>query len=445
MTQSTVSADNPKHADQPWLTTTAKTPVTGLVSVPGSKSQSNRALVLASLASRQTSTITGILDCRDTQLMIAGLKKMGVAITATSTDQVEVTGPTKWLPASDPGIDCGLAGTVMRFLPPISLLADGTSFFYGDDQAAKRPMAGLLAGLSQLGAVVTGQELPFSVTAPQILGNEIEIDSSASSQFISGLLMVAPLLPGETTIRHVGSDIPSAPHIEMTVKMLADRQVDIECPSANCWIVPEQMIAGLDENIEPDLTTSAAFLAAAALTGGKVSVPRWPSETTQPGKMIVGILEKMGAKAELSNSTMTVFGTGQLSGQNFDLSKCSELTPVVAGLAAFASGETVIRGVGHIRGHETDRIMALVEMLNQVGVAASELPDGLRITGSAALEVENPNLKPALVSSYADHRMAHVGALLGLLIPGVRVDDVSCTSKTLPGFDKHWQNLVDSK
>ncbi|MFT3886971.1 MAG: 3-phosphoshikimate 1-carboxyvinyltransferase [Arachnia sp.] len=409
----------------------ARGPVTGEVVVPGSKSETNRALVLAALADGPC-RITGALDSRDSALMIDALRALGVAIRPDG-HALLVEPPARFRAAAR--VDCGLAGTVMRFVPPIAALADGTSSFVGDPHASERPMGPLLDGLRQLGVAVDGDRLPFSLTPPADLGAEAAIDASGSSQFVSGLLLVGARLPRGLRLTHTGSRLPSLPHIQMTVEMLRARGVRIDQPDERSWLVEPGPIAAVDATIEPDLTNAAVFLAAAAVTGGRVTVPGWPPHSIQPGALFLDIIERMGAVVERGADSVTVSGAGQLSGIDVDLTAASELTPVVAALGALAQGSTVIRGVGHIRGHETDRLAALVAELGRAGVPARETEDGLAVEGGH-------RLTPALLHTYADHRLVHFAALLALRAEGFAVDDMACVSKTMPRFPGEWAGLV---
>ena len=433
---------------QPWAAPLAPAPIHAAVNVPGSKSQTNRALVLAALAGGP-SVIRNGLDARDTRLMRDGLRALGVQITETA-EGWQVTPPPRF--SGRVTVDCGLAGTVMRFLPALALLADGPVRFDGDAQAYARPMRPLLEGLRQLGASVEsqGDTLPFTVdgtllraeptggppTGPGRTDGAVTIDASGSSQFVSALLLVAARLPGGLDVRHVGPSLPSRPHIEMTVAMLRERHVRIDDTAPDRWLVTAGPIAPRDETIEPDLSNAAVFLAAAAVTGGAVTVPHWPGATTQPGDAIRDILTRFGAEVSVDESGLTVRGTDHLHGVDLDLSAASELTPVVAAVAALADDTTHLRGIGHIRGHETDRLAAVAAELERLGGHVSQTDDGLTI---------DPRLLGgARWRTYADHRMAHAGALLGLLVPEVTVDDISCTDKTMPDFAGLWQAMIDS-
>ena len=429
---------------QPWAAPLAPAPIRATVSVPGSKSQTNRALVLAALADGP-SVIRNGLDARDSQLMRDGLRALGVQITEHA-DHWQVVPPA--ILSGGVTIDCGLAGTVMRFLPALALLADGPVRFDGDEQAYARPMAPLLEALRALGAEVDADSgtLPFTVIRPERvdgpstgsgpISRAVTIDASSSSQFVSALLLVGARLPGGLDLRHVGPPIPSRPHIEMTVAMLRERHVRIDEAEADRWVVTPGPIAAHEETVEPDLSNAAVFLAAAAVTGGTVTVPHWPGSTAQPGGAIGDILSQFGAEASYDERGLTVRGTDHLHGITLDLAGASELTPVVAAVAALADGTSHLHGIAHIRGHETDRLAALATELERLGGNVHQTDDGLTI---------HPRLLGgAEWRTYADHRMAQAGALLGLVVPEVIVDDVGCTAKTMPEFADLWRAMIDS-
>lgn len=407
-------------------------PLDAEVHVPGSKSETNRALVLAAL-SDTPSRIEGALSSRDSHLMIEALRSFGVTLDVSGSF-IQVTAPPR-LRAPEQ-IDCGLAGTVMRFVPPLCLLTEGSTLFHGDLAASQRPMKGLLDGLRALGAKVNTDQLPCVVTGPG-RGGEVVVDASASSQFISGLLLVGSRLPGGLTVHHEGSQVPSLPHIQMTIKMLTQRGITVEeCDQAS-WRVAPGIPTGLDMRIEPDLTNASAFLAAALIAGGTVRVPGWPESTTQPGAMFIDIARRFGADVKLDHRSVIVAGHSRPSAINVNLHEASELTPVVAAVAAVAHGTSVISGVAHIRGHETNRIEAIVTELSALGIHATETEDGMRITGRETFDAPS-----RAVNTYADHRMAHMAALLGLTIRGLEVTDLECVSKTMPDFPARFQAMV---
>ena len=416
-----------------WSAPRVSSPLHATVTLPGSKSITNRALVLAALADGP-STVTGALRSRDTDLMIGALRALGTAISGD--------GPTlEVVPGRFHGgaVDCGLAGTVMRFVPPLAALADGDVVFDGDEQARTRPLDTLLSGLRALDADIAGDTLPFTVHGRGALrGGTVTIDASGSSQFVSGLLLSGAAFDEGLTVRHDGKPVPSMPHIDMTVEMLRTAGVDVTTPAsggeANTWRVRPGRVHAIDWNIEPDLSDATAFLAAAAVTGGEVTVPSWPERTTQPGDAIRGILESMGAEVHREGTDLTVRGPRSLRGIDIDLHDLGELTPTVAALAAVASGPSNLRGIAHLRGHETDRLAALSTEINALGGRVTETPDGL--------DIEPVPLHGGHWHSYADHRMATAGAIIGLVVDGVSVDDIATTSKTLPGFEHMWDAML---
>jgi 3-phosphoshikimate 1-carboxyvinyltransferase len=417
-----------------WAAPEAPAPITATVLLPASKSETNRALILAALAGGP-SVITGGLEARDTQLMRDALRTLGVRI-EESGQQWQVTPPASFVAGGT--IDCGLAGTVMRFVPPVAALADGTVRFDGDQQAYARPMAPLLGALKLLGARVDGNgySLPFNLTGnPQLAGGDITVDASASSQFLSGLLLAGARYAEGIDIQHIGGEIPSRPHVQMTLEMLRTRGVDIDDTAPDRWIVTPGPIQPRDVTIEPDLSNAAPFLAAAAITGGTVTIPNWPAATLQPGDAIRDILERFGASVDLEGSNLRVQGTDHIHAVDLDLSAAAELTPVIAAIAALADDTSHLRGIAHIRGHETDRLAALETELDRLGSHVRQTRDGLTI---------HPRILGGdLWHTYADHRMAQAGALLGLLVPEVVLDDIGCTGKTMPEFEQLWTKMIN--
>ncbi|MCB2174935.1 MAG: 3-phosphoshikimate 1-carboxyvinyltransferase [Actinomycetales bacterium] len=420
-----------------WPAPTADAPLDAVVQVPGSKSLTNRHLVLAALADGPT-VLRGALASRDTDLMAAALVELGAQDMTWPGD-----GTLRVAPLREPGsqtpdaqVDCGLAGTVMRFLPPVAALTGRTVRFDGDAQARVRPMSPVLTALRALDVHVDDDgrgTLPFTVRGPARGGN-VDVDASASSQFVSGLLLAAARMPGGLTVRHTGATLPSLPHIAMTVAVLRDAGVDVDDSRPEIWQVRPGPIAGRDVHIEPDLSNAAPFLAAAMVAGGTVRVPGWPAATTQPGAMLPELLEAMGGRAELDGDVLTVSGDGTVHGIDIDLRAASELAPTVAALAALADSPTRLRGIAHMRGHETDRLAALATELGRIGTQAEQTADGLVITPRP--------LRPAVWQTYHDHRMATAGALVGLRVPGVEVVDVETTRKTLPGFVGMWTAML---
>ncbi|WP_095660994.1 3-phosphoshikimate 1-carboxyvinyltransferase [Corynebacterium glaucum] len=417
-----------------WPAPHSATPITHTVEVPGSKSMTNRAYILTALANGQ-STIAGALRSRDTDLMEAALASMGVEF-AHEGGTIRVN--PRELRAAE--VDCGLAGTVMRFLPPVAAFAHGPVLFDGDEYARNRPMTTILDALRQLGVAVAGDTLPFTVHGRgSAEGGEVEIDASGSSQFVSGLLLSAARFDRGVTVKNTAGMLPSMPHIEMTIQMLADAGVRVRA-EGQTWQVEPQTIQATHFDIEPDLSNATPFLAAAAVTGGAVRIPHWPLDTTQPGDVIRLILERMGCEVDLiaegKHHTLEVRGPqrGGLRGLRIDMSDIGELTPTVAALATQATTPSELTGIAHLRGHETDRLAALTREINNLGGACEELPDGLRITPA--------ELHGGTWATYDDHRMATAGAIIGLTTEGVMVENIGTTAKTLPDFDEMWTAMV---
>ncbi len=418
-----------------WPAPAASGPVRAVVSMPGSKSLTNRALVLAALADGP-SVLRRPLRARDTLLMASALQALGVEVDDRGGDWTvtpdRLRGPAR--------VDCGLAGTVLRFLPPVAVLADGTVEFDGDPRARERPVAPILDALRTLGADIDDGgrgSLPFAVRGTGSLpGGAVTMDASASSQLVSGLLLSGARYDKGITVRHDGEPIPSAPHIEMTVGMLRDAGVGVDDSEPDTWQVHPGAVSGLTLDIEPDLSNAAPFLTAALVTGGEVRVPGWPKRTHQAGDWLRDLLTQLGARCVLDAEGLTVRGLGRIHGVDVDLHDVSELTPVIAAAAALADSPSRLRGVGHIRGHETDRLEALATELTRLGGDVTETPDGLIVRPRP--------LHGEVFHTYADHRMAHAAAVLGLAVPGVRVHDIGCTTKTLPDFPGMWLRMLSA-
>lgn len=433
--------------DDHWLAPRAIGPLAARVSLPGSKSQTNRELVLSALAD-SPSVLKSPLHSRDSLLMIEALRALGVVIDEIAGDglygpDLRITPPPKL--SGSTAIDCGLAGTVMRFLPPVAALALGPVAFDGDESARRRPMRTTIDSLRALGVDVNDDgrgALPFSMWATgAVRGGDIAIDASASSQFVSGLLLAAPRFVEGLTLRHTGERLPSMPHIDMTIAALAHRGVVVESPEPGVWVVPATPIAGCELTVEPDLSNAAPFLVAAIVAGGSVAVEGWPQSTTQVGADLETLLTLFGATVHRDGEALVVdggpglLGGATLPGVDIDLSTGGELAPALVALAALASSPSSITGIGHLRGHETDRLAALAAEINDLGGAVTELADGLTI--------EPRPLKGGLWHAYEDHRMATAGAIVGLAVDAVLVDDIDSTAKTLPQFTALWSAMLD--
>ncbi|MET3143385.1 UNVERIFIED_ORG: 3-phosphoshikimate 1-carboxyvinyltransferase [Arthrobacter sp. UYEF2] len=426
-----------------WPAPFASRPINATVTVPGSKSLTNRFLVLAALADGP-SRLRAPLHSRDSALMIEALRQLGATITEVPGDgafgpDLEVTPLSQEAPSSSTHIDCGLAGTVMRFVPPLAALRNGVSVFDGDPHARKRPMGTIIEALRALGVALTADDggtpssLPFTVEGSgQVQGGHLVIDASASSQFVSALLLVGARFTDGLHLEHVGKPVPSLDHINMTVAVLRGVGVTVDDSVPNHWVVAPGPIRAFDQRIEQDLSNAGPFLAAALASGGTVRIPDWPTGTTQVGDLWRSILADMGADVSLADGVLTVTGGPEIKGADFH--ETSELAPTVAALCALATGPSQLTGIAHLRGHETDRLAALVTEINRLGGDAEETSDGLVIRPA--------KLHAGVVHSYADHRMATAGAILGLAVPGIEVQDIATTAKTMPEFPQMWADML---
>jgi 3-phosphoshikimate 1-carboxyvinyltransferase len=414
----------------PWPAPRAAAPVDAVVSVPGSKSVTNRALVLAALAGAP-SRLRNPLRARDTRLMAGALRTLGVGVAEDGPDWLVTPGALR----GGGSVDVGLAGTVQRFVPAVAALADGPVRFDGDERARHRPLAPLVSGLRQLGVEVDDEALPLTVYGrSSVKGGTAEIDSSKSSQFVSGLLLAAPRYDEGLVLRHTGErPVPSQPQLAMTVRMLADAGAAVSGGPVE-WVVEPGPLRGGDVDVPPDLSSAAPFVVAAVVTGGRVRMPGWPRPADQPGDRLPELLRAMGAVATLDDTGLTVTAGDRLLGLDADLSDCTELVPALVALAALADTESHLSGIAHMRGHETDRLRALSAELTRLGGECHETPDGLRIVPR--------RLHGGVVHTYDDHRIAMFAAVLGLAVDGVLVENVATTAKTVPDFVDRWTALV---
>ena len=430
-----------------------KKPVDVQVTIPGSKSVTNRALILAAQA-EGTSKLRKPLVSRDSELMVAGLRALGIKINEIQIGEeslFEVTGGALKGPAK---IDVGNAGTVMRFLPPLAALADGPISFDGDPRSHERPLGPVIKALEELGITVdhsgryalplTLENQSYKTGNGKIRGGEINIDASASSQFLSALLLIAPSTELGITAKHIGGALPSMPHIEMTVQMLRDFGAKVHVDkAANTWRVEPGKLKAQDLIIEPDLSNAAPFMSIAMVCGGSVTILDWPKETTQPGDHLREILCRMGATIEFvddpqnQKSGLKISGGSEIKGIDIDLHEVGELTPAIATLCALANSPSYLQGIGHLRLHETDRLAALRIELNALGCEVVEEPTALRI---------NPKpLHAGIFHTYDDHRLATAGATIGLVVDGIEVENIATTRKTITDFPGLWNSLLDQK
>ncbi len=427
--------------------------VNSALSLPGSKSLTNRYLVLGAIGSEPL-RIGHPLVARDTELMADALQSLGVRV-----DREDGAWTVHPGPISAGRVECGLAGTVMRFIPALAAHASGDVELDGDLAARVRPMGAIVDGLRELGVNVDAAEhdggpaLPLTISgSPSLRGGTLHVDASASSQFISGLLLTAPLMRDGLDLRHVGEAVPSTPHIRMTVELLREAGINVveyaddepASPSkpANRWVVMAGRSNLTEVEVEPDLSNAGPFLAAAMVAGGRIVIERWPLETTQPGDSLRDIFTRMGAHVRFVDENthgvqdLELIGPDTIAPLDMDMHDVGELVPTVAAVCAFAEGESRLRNIGQLRGHETDRLAALVTELGKIGVPARESGDDLIISPTGK------DLTPAVLESYEDHRMATFGAIIGLRVPGTKVTDIATTSKTLPTFTILWEDML---
>ena len=414
-------------------------PVHSTITIPGSKSVTNRALILSSLA-QSPSILRKPLRSRDTELMAQGVRALGIeieeSIDAKGDEVWKVTPRPLYGPAS---IDVGNAGTVMRFLPPLAALARGLVHFDGDPRSHERPLGPVIAALEELGVSIDHKNrfaLPLTINGSgKLKGGTVEIDASSSSQFVSALLLVGPAMEQGITIRHVGSSLPSQPHIDMTIAMLRQFGAQVDDSRSSEWRVEPGILQGQDLVIEPDLSNAAPFMSIALVCGGSLVIRDWPRKTTQPGDALRDIFTQMGGSVEFTTDGLKISGTGKIHGIDIDLHDIGELTPSIAALAALADSPSSLRGIGHLRLHETDRLAALTKEINGIGGKVSE--------EESALHFQPSTLHAGIFHTYDDHRLATAGAVIGLRVDGIDVENIETTRKTLPDFLGLWSSTLN--
>jgi len=394
---------------------------------------------------------------RDSVLMVTALTQLGTRIEQISQDPQTLNADLRVIPASIQqrkdasslptsaaiNIDVGLAGTIMRFLPAAAALHAGTISMDGDPRSRQRPLGPMLSALTQIGVDIDSANgcLPLTIHGrAHVPGGAATIDASSSSQFVTGLLLSAARFDQGLQLTHSGSHLPSRPHIDMTLHMLAEHSVSVleSGPTrAPTWQVLPGPIKAIDRTIEPDLSNAAAFLAAAMVTGGEITIADWPTQTTQAGDALRDLLSRMGATVTRLGTDLHLQGPRTIRALDADLGEVGELAPVLAALCALAEGPSRLHGIGHLRGHETDRIAALIDLITTLGGDARELSDGLQI--------QPRPLHGTVVDSYQDHRMATAAAVLGLQVPGIEIINIATTAKTLPDFPRMWNTMLAAR
>ena len=422
-----------------WNAPNRTNPIAARVRIPGSKSLTNRWLIMAALSGGEC-RINHPLQARDTLLMAQALSALGSSVEIQDEAFVVTPGTT----SDATQVDCGLAGTVMRFVPPVAALSSGNIRFDGDPHARVRPMKQIISALRGLDVEINDDDrgtLPFTVIGKGfVAGGSVTIDASESSQFVSALLLAGCRYDAGVSVIHSGSALPSMPHIDMSVEVLRELgirvDVDIKDSTNATWTVHPGVPRSFNVTVEPDLSNAAPFLAAALVCGGSVAIPDWPTQTTQAGDALVKLLPKLGATVSRDGTDLVVTGGSEINGIDVDLHDVGELTPVIAALCALATGPSTLRGIAHLRGHETDRLAALVTEINKLGGKATETADGIHI--------EPAKLHGGQFATYSDHRMAMAGAVLGLAVADLVIEDIATTSKTLPDFANMWLEMVNA-
>jgi 3-phosphoshikimate 1-carboxyvinyltransferase len=444
-----VQQGNARDCGPDWTAPTAQRAISARLELPGSKSITNRALVLAALAQGPT-RIGRPLRARDTELMAGAIGALGATVAPSVTPEGDPRGDG-WLVT--PGwrddaatVDVGNAGTVIRFVPPVAALATADVAFRGDARAAQRPVGPLLTALEALGARIDDdgrRAVPFTVRGQgRMPGGTVTLDASGSSQLVSGLLLAAARYDKGAEIRHSGPRVPSAPHIAMTVAMLRAAGADVETgppPVNDVWRVHPGALSPGAIDVEPDLSNAGPFLAAAVATGGEVTLAGWPQAGLQASAQILDVVTRMGATAQATGDGMRVAGTGAIHGITADLGDISELAPPLVALAALADSPSTFTGIGHMRTHECDRLAALVTEIGKFGGDVTELPDGLHIR-PRPLRSDG-----ASFDSHNDHRLVMAGAVLGLAVPGVLIRNAATVAKTFPGFRELWGQMLEQR
>ncbi|WP_436796102.1 3-phosphoshikimate 1-carboxyvinyltransferase [Actinospongicola halichondriae] len=398
-------------------------PVDATVTIPGSKSITNRALVCAALAG-SPSVIDGWLDADDTRAMIAALETLGVAVGVGEHLSIGSDGPRPEVVS----IDARQSGTTSRFLLPVLALDGAPRRITGDEQLQVRPMGEAFEALRALGARVSEEGVPGflpAVVEGPLRGGEVELAGDVSSQFVSGLLLAAPQMPGGLRV-WISTELISRPYVDMTVAVMRSFGASVTVEDDRQWVVDALRYEGAEYTVEPDASAASYAWGAAVVTGGAVTVPGLHRSSLQGDVAFVDVLEQMGARVRWDDDAVTVAAGPTLRGVDVDLSQISDTVPTLAAIAALADGPTTIRGVGFIRNKETDRIAAPVTELRRCGVDASETDDGMVI-------VPGP-VAPTVVETYDDHRMAMGFSLLGLVNDGIQIAGPDCVTKTFPGY-----------
>jgi 3-phosphoshikimate 1-carboxyvinyltransferase len=411
-------------------------PVDAIIRVPGSKSITNRALIISALADG-TSTIENSLFSDDPYWLMAALTGLGLPTKADrETDTVIVEGQRGIIPKSGVEVFVGNAGTAARFLPPVLALGEGPYLVDGVARMRERPVGDLVEAMKGLGARVgyAGEEgrFPIEVEGGGIRGGVVGVRGTRSSQFLSGLLMAAPYAE-EPVVLEVEGGLVSRPYIGITLGVMKDFGVEVVNEGRDRFVVPPGVYKAGKYVVEPDASGASYFFAAAALTGGRVRVPGLGASSSQGDLAFVEVLEEMGCEVEIGANYVEVRGPERLRGVEVDMNEISDTMITLGAIAPFTSSPTTIKNVAHTRAQETDRIAAVAQELTRLGIRVEEYPDGLKITPGP--------VNSGTVRTYDDHRMAMAFSLLGLVVPGIRIQNPSCVTKTLPDYFQRLEAL----
>ena len=421
--------------DDAYLVNPVAEPVRGSIRPPGSKSLTNRALVIAALASG-TTKLTGVLASDDTRVMVESLNRLGVSVTHdVDSCTMEVAGCGGKPPAEKAELWLENSGTSIRFLTAFCALGTGEYRLDGNERMRERPISHLVDSLKLFGVDVECELEtscpPVRMVARGFVGGRTSIAGDISSQYLSALLMAAPCASKSVDIEVTG-DLVSKPYIDMTLGVMAQFGATVLCPDPHRFTIAPQEYKAANYDIEPDASAASYFFAAAAITGGEVTVEGLTSYALQGDVHFVEALEQMGCEVDYGDDSITVRGR-KLSGVDIDMNAISDTAQTLAVVALFAEGATRIHNVGHMRHKETDRVAAVVNEIRRMGIEAEELDDGLTITPG--------QIQPATIETYDDHRMAMSFALAGLRTEGIRIADPLCTGKTYPHFFSDLEKL----
>lgn len=421
-------------------------PVDATVSVPGSKSVTNRALIVAALANGP-STILNPLFSDDSYWLMETLTRLGFTVKADREEaEITILGQAGKIPNHDPQLEVyvGNAGTAARFLPPLLSLGGDEYRIDGTPRMRERPVHNLVESLRQLGGNISygGEEgrFPLVISGGGMRGGVARVESSKSSQFLSGLLMSAPYATGKTVLE-VEGDLVSRPYIGITIGVMKSFGVEVDVDEEHGrYTVSPGVYEPRKYEVEPDASAASYFMAAAAVTGGRIRIPGLGSETSQGDMRFLEVLESMGCNVDVRSDHVEVRGPRRLKGVEVDMNEFSDTMMTLAAIAPFAESPTTIKNIEHTRHQETDRIHAVANELARLGVKVEEKQSFLCIIPSSSVTFGS-RVRPATVRTYEDHRMAMSFAVVGLVAPGIGIENPACVTKTFPDYFRRLDSL----